>query len=404
VAHIQRRGERGAYRYRVRYVEPGGRERSRTFALRRDAEAFLAATAHQVRAGEYVDPDAGRVALEDYAEAWRRRRLHRATTAASYETRLRRHVYPVLGGRPLGQLRTDELEEWQSGLLASMSPSTARGVRGILGSILASAVRERRIPASPLDAVPAPKLDRVLVRPITLDQVATLERCLPGRYAALVPFVAGSGLRASEALGATADRLVGGRVHVDRQLVGRAPGGAPRFGPPKSQASVRWVPLAQVTLERVARHVGAHGAGPGGLLFSSGRDGALTREVLGRAWRPAAREAGLGEGEGLHVLRHFYASMLIHGGASVKEVQARLGHATAAETLETYAHLWPNDEDRTRAVVEAMLGPGPGRPEAVTPLGSGAGAVGRPSNIDPDRAGMSPNDHPGAVDPQREQR
>jgi integrase len=40
----------------------------------------------------------------------------------------------------------------------------------------------------------------------------------------------------------------------------------------------------------------------------------------------------------------------------VKVVQARLGHATAAETLDTYSHLWPDDEDRTRAAVDAVLG------------------------------------------------
>jgi hypothetical protein len=40
----------------------------------------------------------------------------------------------------------------------------------------------------------------------------------------------------------------------------------------------------------------------------------------------------------------------------VKTVQARLGHASAAETLDTYAHLWPDSEDRTRDAVDAVLG------------------------------------------------
>jgi integrase len=59
----------------------------------------------------------------------------------------------------------------------------------------------------------------------------------------------------------------------------------------------------------------------------------------------------------LHDFRHFYASLLIVGGESVKVVQARLGHASARETLETYAHLWPDTEDRTRQAVDAILGP-----------------------------------------------
>ena len=57
-----------------------------------------------------------------------------------------------------------------------------------------------------------------------------------------------------------------------------------------------------------------------------------------------------------HSLRHFYASLLIRHGESVKVVQARLGHASAAETLDTYSHLWPDNEDRTRAAVDEVLG------------------------------------------------
>ena len=57
-----------------------------------------------------------------------------------------------------------------------------------------------------------------------------------------------------------------------------------------------------------------------------------------------------------HSLRHFYGSLLIRHGESVKMVQARLGHASAAETLDTYSHLWPDSDDRTRAAVDSVLG------------------------------------------------
>ena len=66
--------------------------------------------------------------------------------------------------------------------------------------------------------------------------------------------------------------------------------------------------------------------------------------------------AGLPAGTGPHLLRHYYASLLIRYGESVKTVQARLGHATAAETLDTNSHLWPDSDDRTREAVDAQLG------------------------------------------------
>lgn len=55
-------------------------------------------------------------------------------------------------------------------------------------------------------------------------------------------------------------------------------------------------------------------------------------------------------------LRHFYASALIAGGASVKHVQMVLGHVSAVITLRIYAYLWPGKEDRTRSVSDAVLG------------------------------------------------
>jgi integrase len=58
----------------------------------------------------------------------------------------------------------------------------------------------------------------------------------------------------------------------------------------------------------------------------------------------------------MHSLRHFYASLLIRHGESVKTVHAPLGHASAAETLDTYSHLWPDSDDRTRAAVDSVLG------------------------------------------------
>ncbi len=47
---------------------------------------------------------------------------------------------------------------------------------------------------------------------------------------------------------------------------------------------------------------------------------------------------------------------LIRHGESVKVVQSRLGHASAAETLDTYSHLWPDSDDRTREAIDEVLG------------------------------------------------
>ena len=58
----------------------------------------------------------------------------------------------------------------------------------------------------------------------------------------------------------------------------------------------------------------------------------------------------------MHSLRHYYASALIHHGASVTVVQHRLGHSTPTETLNTYAHLWPDSDEETVKAITAELG------------------------------------------------
>jgi integrase len=71
------------------------------------------------------------------------------------------------------------------------------------------------------------------------------------------------------------------------------------------------------------------------------------QNTAGYQWRRACRRANVA-GMTLHDLRYFYASGLIAAGCDLVTVQRALGHANATTTLNTYAHLWPSAEDRTR--------------------------------------------------------
>jgi integrase len=65
---------------------------------------------------------------------------------------------------------------------------------------------------------------------------------------------------------------------------------------------------------------------------------------------------------GFHDLRHFYASALIAAGLHPKVIQDRLGHATIAETMDTYGHLFPDASEQGRDAVDAMFAPADVRP------------------------------------------
>jgi integrase len=68
-----------------------------------------------------------------------------------------------------------------------------------------------------------------------------------------------------------------------------------------------------------------------------------------------AKVENLPTGFRYHDLRHYFASLLIASGADVKEVQARLRHASAKTTLDTYGHLWPDRDQSTRVAIDAVF-------------------------------------------------
>lgn len=92
-----------------------------------------------------------------------------------------------------------------------------------------------------------------------------------------------------------------------------------------------------------------------GLVFTTTSGGAVTHKTAWEVWRAAAAVAGAPDGDGWHELRHFHASLLIAGGASPVAVAHRLGHKDATETLRTYAHLWPDDDERMRDASDGII-------------------------------------------------
>jgi integrase len=85
------------------------------------------------------------------------------------------------------------------------------------------------------------------------------------------------------------------------------------------------------------------------------REALAERDAEAIAEGRKADVVGLPDDFRYHDLRHFYASLLIASGANVKVVQARLRHASAKTTLDTYAHLWPDTDEATRTAVDAVL-------------------------------------------------
>jgi integrase len=377
MASIQRRP---SGKWRARYRDENGREFARHFNRKVDAQRWLDEVTASLVTGQYVAPDAGRITFRQYAEQWRRAQVHRPTSAEKVESILRLHAYPVLGELELRTILPSHVQAWVKGLSAKLAPSTISVVHGVVAGVFKAAVADRRIVASPCQGTRLPEDHRDPIVPLTVEQVRALEQALPERYRTLVTLAAATGVRQGEAFGLTVDRTGIGPptprplLRVDRQLV-LVNGQDPYLGPPKRRASRRELPLPRVAAEALAAHLATFPAVTQSivvrdtagratveevaLVFTRPSGAPIRRNGFSRAWRQAVTDAGVAAGTTYHDLRHFYASLLIRHGESVKVVQARLGHATAAETLDTYSHLWPDSEDRTRQAVDSVLASAP---------------------------------------------
>jgi integrase len=148
----------------------------------------------------------------------------------------------------------------------------------------------------------------------------------------------------------------------------------------KTTASTRTVPADDWVLNEISAHVQRFGTGTGEVIVTNRLGKVAQRNSFGFCWRESvanARVCGkppgsvrpggqcgetcadpahcLPKGTRFHDLRHFYASTLIAANVNPKVIQVRLGHATIAETMDTYGHLFPDAENLGRGAIDAIF-------------------------------------------------
>jgi integrase len=346
---IDRRGAKWVARWR----DGDGKQRWKSFDRKLDAERFLTGVRADLQRGTYLDPKAGAVSLREYAtERWLPAQLHvRANTAATYRSHLETWIVPLLGDRRVGAIKRTDCTSFVAALSAQLAPSTVATVYAVLTAVMGSARADGLIPANPCSGVSLPRKDKRVVEPLPAEAVLTLAGSITARYELAVWLAAGLGLREGEALGLTAARIdfLRRSVHVVEQMQNR------QLSPLKTKASQRVIPADDLVVQQISAHMEQWPPGEHGVLITNRMRRPVQRNSFGHCWREAVRDAGLPAGTRFHDLRHFYASALIAAGTHPKVVQERLGHATIAETMDTYGHLFPAAAELGRGVLDAAL-------------------------------------------------
>jgi integrase len=355
--HPDNGGNPRAERWLAVWAGPDSREATKTFAKQSDAVKWATAMeADALRGIRYADPRRGAVTVRGYAEDhYLPSLLHlRPNSSATYATHLRKHVYPALGDRRIGTVTRSDVQPFVTAVSARLAPATVETVYAVLRAMMQAAVTDdpQVIAASPCTKIRLPKAERRVVEPLPAAAIAALRDAITSRYQVMVVLGAGLGLREGEAFGLTVPRVdfLRRRVHVHEQAQ------AGEFAPLKTKASRRMIPADDWVLAAVTTHLQRFGPGPSGVVVTNAAGRIAQRNSFGDRWRAAVKAAALPPGTRYHDLRHFYASALIAANLNPKVIQARLGHASITETMDTYGHLFPDSEDLGRGAVEAALG------------------------------------------------
>lgn len=372
-------------RYRARYVGPDGTEKSKSFPDRqkRLADQWLAHIEADMARGQYIDPRAARITFQQYAEKWVTTQGADPNTQASMESQLRLHAFPYLGSRPLGSFQPAHVRDWVRQLQENgVRGSYARTIYSNVRAALSAAVDDGHLPRNPCAArsVRAPVVDIKRVTPWTPERVFAVRAGMPDRYQAMVDLGAGCGLRQGEILGLAVDAIdfASETLHVVQQL--KLSRSKAVFAPPKS-GKLRDVPLPGPVADALRVHMERFppvaitlpwkvAGGPPvtkRLIFVGPQGGHVWRTSLNDdAWKPALAAAGVipdrkpgqswaaSRQDGMHALRHFYASVLLDAGENIKVLAEYLGHADPGLTLRVYAHLMPNSRTRTQSAITTI--------------------------------------------------
>ena len=369
----------------VDYRDQHGHRHLKTFARKKDADAYHDTVRVDVRAGTHTAPsrsvtvaEAGRLWLERATNAGLER-----TTLDSYRQRLRFHILPLIGEVKLARLTLPDVRGFEDQLARDRSPAMVRKVMHALGAILADAQerglvaqnvvyslrRGRRTKGETRSERRARGKLKVGVHIPTLDEISRITAHLNDRRRALLLTAIFTGLRASELRGLRWQDIDLKRavLHV-RQRVDRYQ----KIGPVKSEAGERTVPLPPMLVNTLREWKLVSPRSDLDLAFptQTGRPHALA-DIVRRSFQPAQVAAGVVNAKGkakyggLHTLRHFYASWCINrkvdGGLELplKVVSTRLGHASIQMTADRYGHLFPSGDDGSElaAAEKAILRP-----------------------------------------------
>lgn len=347
------------------YRDGSGARRSKQFALKKEADAFLATTVHEVGQGTHV---AETITVEKAAQLW----LDRAendglerSTLDQYRQHVQIHIVPKLGSQKVAKLNTPAIQRYTDDLSKSLSRAMVRKVLVSLSGIFAEAQRQGKASINPVKAVKVAKQSTREVKELELptkQELAAILKATPDHWKPFIWTAVFTGMRASELRG-----LLWEDVDLDAGVINvrRRADKYNKISHPKSKAGNRKIPIPASVIKLLADWQEACPKGELGLVFPNGAGNVENHgNLLSRIFWPIQLAAGVSvktkqvdeNGDpvmdakySLHALRHAAASMFIEQNMTPKRIQALMGHSTIQMTFDQYGRLFPQPDDDSAA-------------------------------------------------------
>jgi integrase len=367
-------------RWMARYVDAQGREHTKSYGRKSEAQDWLDGETAGHVTGTWTDPKLSAETFGAMAEKWFKTKAHRAPkTVAGYRSLLDTVVLPRWEDTALRDVTFEDLQVWVSSLSVDgssrfdgkrLSASRVRQAHQLMGAVFKFAVKAKHLSANPAEDIELPTKAKIEQRYLSHEQLHQFA-VAAGKFRTLVLVLGYCGLRFGEAtaLQAFDVNIKTRRIRVSRSVTYVRETGMV-LGETKNHTS-RSVPITKFLAPLLATEI--KGRDSGDLVFPSRRGGYMTpgefrwgfdaavRTVTGAVEAERQHEIEqTGEAETPqfpsitpHDLRHTCASLAISAGANIKVLQNLLGHKTATLTLDRYGHLFPDDLGRIADAFDA---------------------------------------------------
>jgi integrase len=362
-------------RYTAAYRDAAGRERSAgTYDTKREAVRKAREAEGKIEQGSWTDPCDGKMTFREYAETrWLPSLVDlEVNTLAGYRSYLRVHFLPALGDLPMSGIVPATVQAWVNSVSGKtvaeggLSASSVHHCHAMLHVLFKQAVVDKIVPLNPCTDTRLPKVPSQRVRAkrrryLTPEEYESILDYLSPMALLLTELDIETGARWGEVAGLRLGRVDRQQciVHIEQVLIEVAKKDSPTgerfiFKDMPKDDEPRSVRISRDLTEAIYAYAEERGIGPDDLLFTSKCGGPLSRSnYRNREWLPAIEAADLGFQPTVRDLRHAHASWAVNGGADLKAVQERLGHAHLS-TTQCYVHTLPESDAEALAAFQKV--------------------------------------------------